>query len=57
MKRSEPLFDLNDVVFFAGIALASVGGCMLSVPWTLIIDGAVLALKAHGPLISFRRGD
>lgn len=50
-----PLFDLRDAVFFGGLAVAAGGGAMLSVPWTLIILGALLALKAHGPLITVTR--
>lgn len=35
--------DMNDGFFFAGLALAGAGGAMVSLPWTLIAIGTVLA--------------
>ena len=36
--------DTNDRFFFGGLAIAVLGGCFLSVPITLVVVGAVLAL-------------
>jgi hypothetical protein len=44
-------FDMRDCFFFGGLGLAAWGGSMLSVPWTLILVGVVLAGKAHGPIV------
>jgi hypothetical protein len=35
--------DVNDGFFFAGLMLAGAGGAMVSLPWTLIAIGTVLA--------------
>lgn len=43
MKRP-PTFDLNDRFFFAGLAIAVLGGCFLSVPITLVVLGTVIAI-------------
>lgn len=42
--RRPPLLDMNDRFFFGGLAIAVVGGCFLSIPVTLVVLGAVLAL-------------
>lgn len=49
-------FDIEDAFFFGGLFLAGVGGVMLSLPWTLIAIGAVLALKGHATVVA-RRGE
>lgn len=49
IKRLREMFDVRDAVFFGGLLIASVGGAMLSVPWTLIAVGATLtAVAAFG---------
>lgn len=42
-KHASTHLDFNDRFFFAGLAIACAGGAMLSVPWTLVVIGAVLA--------------
>lgn len=53
----EDRFDIRDAFFFGGIVVAGIGGAMISWPWTLIVIGAVLALKAFGPIVIIRKGD
>lgn len=36
--------DLRDLHFYGGIALAMMGGWMLSPAWTMVAGGAVIAL-------------
>ncbi len=43
-RRIADVLELRDVVFFGGLAIAGAGGAMLSVPWTLIAIGALLAI-------------
>jgi hypothetical protein len=40
----ETAIDLRDVHFYGGLLIAAGGGAMLSLPRTLIVLGAVLAL-------------
>lgn len=37
-------FDLNTTVMITGFLLAIGGGCLLSIPWTLVLLGAVLVI-------------
>lgn len=39
-----PAVDMNDRFFFAGTAVAVIGGCFLSVPVTLVVLGVCLAI-------------
>lgn len=55
--KKESAFDVRDGVFFAGMLIAAAGGAMLSLPWTLVVLGAVLALKANGPIVTVRRSE
>ena len=46
LARLRELFDLRDAHFYGGLVLAAAGGACLSLPWTLVAVGAVLALYA-----------
>lgn len=50
-KEPERLFDSQDAFFFGGLAIAGAGGAMISIAWTLVIAGIVLALKGFGPIV------
>ena len=41
-----PLFDARTITFLVGLSLGAIGGCMLSVPWTLVAIGSILTYKA-----------
>jgi hypothetical protein len=55
-QRGADVFDIRDAFFFGGLAIAAIGGAFISWPWTLVIVGAVLTLKSHGPLVITRSG-
>lgn len=50
-------FDIRDLFFFGGLAVAGAGGVMISVSWTLVVLGSVLAMKAHGPIVMVREAE
>lgn len=39
--------DERDVLFFGGLVIGTLGGCFLSIPITLVVLGAVLALAGY----------
>lgn len=53
--QKPPLIGAREAVFFSGLLVAGGGGALLSLPWTLVVLGAVLAIKANGPLVIVRR--
>lgn len=52
--RAEPMLEAREWIFIGGLALAGLGGALLSFPWTCIAIGSVIALKAIGPFVIVR---
>lgn len=44
LRRLGAALDMNDRFFFAGLLVAAIGGCLLSVAWTLVVVGAAIAI-------------
>lgn len=36
--------DAKDLHFYGGLGLATAGGCQVSVPWTMVAVGSLLAV-------------
>lgn len=54
---TQDLVDGSDVFFFGGLALAVIGGRMLSVAWTYVLAGVALAVVGMLPALRpSRRG-
>lgn len=50
-------FDIRDAFFFGGLAIAGAGGAAISLPWTLVAIGTVIAIKGYGPIVLGARAE
>jgi hypothetical protein len=57
LRAAAAVFDIRDAFFFGGLAIAGCGGAAISWRWTLVILGAIIALKGYGPIVIGARSE